>query len=167
MNLQKINKKIEKQKNKPAYIDIQVKRRIGKYILRCIHKPHQRPAKQKPTSGQKYRDPQSRYQGCADTTLHLPILPGTKVQGDHHRTSYIQSCGNCHEYHSYGVRSTHCRQCAHAYKLSGHNTVHNIIKLLEHNTDQHGDGKAPQDLERLSLGHISYHMYLFPSVLIF
>ena len=130
-----------------------------------MHEPHQRTAEQKPKCGQNHSNTHSGYKGCTDTAFHLPVFPGSKIQGNNYRAPNVQPRGNCHEDHGNRVRCPHCCQCIHSHKFSCYNTVHNIIKLLEHDTDQHGNGKTPQYMEWLSLCHICNHSYLILSFL--
>ena len=156
---------IDEQTGEARKIDVQVLRRLRKYVLRGGHQPEHGHNAHIADHGERHTHDKRCGNGGLHRLMELLHILGAKVDADDHAGAYGKAIEKEHQHIDNHGRRAHRRQGLGADKLSHNHGIHRIIKHLEHIAQHQRQGKQQYLLDDIALGHISCRRFsLFHTV---
>lgn len=143
---------IEEDEGQAVDIDVQIQLRVRQDFLRGADQPQKAVTAGDTQDHQRRTYRRTENAGGVDRRLHALIVFGAKQLGHNDGTAHIAAKGKGQENQSDLVAVAHGGQGILADEFSGHQTVRNVVKLLEDDAAKQRDTELPQHLIRCTNG---------------
>ena len=137
---------VEEHEGQAQNVDIQIQRGICKDLLRGVDELQQGVAAQQTNAHQHGAQHGRADEGGVDRGLHLTVFLCAKVAGHDDRAANVAAKGKGDEDQSDLVAVAHRSQRIFTDELARHQTIRDVVQLLENDAAEHGQTELPQYL---------------------
>ena len=137
---------VEEHEGQTQNVDIQIQRGICKDLLRGVDELQQGVAAQQTNAHQHGAQHRRADEGGVDRGLHLAVFLCAKVAGHDDRAANVAAKGKGDEDQGDLVAVAHRSQRIFTDELARHQTVGDVVQLLENDAAEHGQTELPQYL---------------------
>ena len=155
---------VDKQKGQTPHVDPQIGCGIFENIFRGIQPGADLRCQQAADQHQHQTHSANGNDRSKDRSLYLTQFLAAEKLGNYNAAAHTQAASQAHKQLRNGVGHTNRCQRIHTGISTGNNTVGNVVTLLQHTAEDHGDGKAQQDLKGTTFRHVFHNSYTsFPA----
>ena len=136
---------IEKYEGQTPDVDIQIPRRVGEHFLRGVDQRQQAVAAKNAHQHQQQANHAAGQRGGGHGGLYIAIFPRAEQLGYQHGAADVAAEGEGNEDQRDLIAVAHGGKGILPDKFTGHPTVGNVVKLLEHDAAEQGQTEFPEN----------------------
>ena len=137
---------VEEHEGQTQNVDVQIQRRVRKDLLRGIDELQQGIAAQQTNAHQHGAQHRRADEGGVDRGLHLAVFLCAEAAGHDDRAADVAAKGKGDKDQGDLVAVAHRSQRVLTDELARHQTVGDVVQLLENDAAEHGQTELPQYL---------------------